>query len=233
MPEVKFSSFSDYFSDFHPHMCIYGFNGTGKTTLAGKTGLRTVLLDCGDAGVMTLRRTNNVKIIRIRSILHYLDALGEAIAKADQIELLVPDTLTGLQSMAIKEVKPKRTFEMNQKKWGSAASRVIECISETSNFPNDVIYLAQERRRSRADEDSTVQIISPSLTPSIREFLSSRVDWVGRLYLEDGKRKLDFVLSDTLEAKDRANLFPKIIGNLPEQGSYIPIRKRILEAIHS
>lgn len=232
MSKIQFSSFHDYFTGFCPTMMVYSWNGAGKTTLCGSTGMRTVLLDCGDAGVVTLRKLSpkNLRIIRIRTINHYLDVMAEIVAKSDQIDLLVVDTLTGLQSKAIREVKGKKG-EMSQRKWGQAGGKVIECISETRNFPKDLIYLAQEKRKSVGDDDSSVIHYAPSLTPSVREALSSSVDWVGRLYMEDGKRKLSFVYSDVCEAKDRADLFPKILV-LPREGAYLGIRKRIVEAIH-
>src|SRR6185437_6067802 len=149
---------------------------------------------------------------------------------ADKFDLLVVDTLTGLQSMAIREVKGKKA-EMNQRKWGQVGSRVIECISETKSFPKDVIYLAQEKRKNRDEEEGTVQVIGPSLTPSVREYLSSSVDWVGRLYIENGKHKINFVLSDWIEAKDRGEIFPKTLV-IPREGAYKGIRNRIVTSIH-
>lgn len=233
MPNIKFSGWSEYFEGFHPHTLYYSFNGVGKTTFAGRTGLKTVLVDCGDAGVMTLRKTRedlpqfNGKIVKVTSIAHYLDIMDKVNRMASQIDVLVIDSLTGLQSMAIKEVKGKRG-EMNQRKWGQVSSKVIESVSETRVFPKDVIYLAQERRKTKETDEGDVTIIAPSLTPSVREAISSCVDWVGRLYIESGKRKLSFILSDTLEAKDRSDLFPKVIVN----PSYLPIRQRIVESIH-
>jgi len=227
MPDVKISAFSEYFQDFHPSILIYGYNGTGKTTFAGTTGLKTLLLDCSDAGVMTLRKASNLRIIRVQSTMHYLDVMDKVNSLAEKVDLLVVDTLTGLQSMAIKEVKGRRG-EMNMRKWGQVGSRVIECISETRMFKKDVIYLAQERRKTKDEGENTVQLISPSLTPGVREFLSSCVDWVGRMYIDDEKRKMSFLLTSYVEAKDRSSLFPKIIAN----PSYAPIRKRIMESIH-
>jgi len=103
-------------------------------------------------------------------------------------------------------------------------------------FPNDVIYLAQERRKTRDEGQGDVTFITPSLTPGIREYLSSCVDWVGRIYVEDNKRKITFVYQESLEAKDRASLFPKVL-NLPPivngiNPAYGAIRKRIVESIH-
>lgn len=235
MSEIEFSSFHQYFDGFCPHSLYYSWNGAGKTTLAGRTGLRTVLLDCGDAGVVTLRDVSmNLRIVRIRSIDHYLDVIDQVVRRADKIDLLVVDTLTGLQSKAIREVKGKKG-EMNQRRWGQVGGKVIECISETKNFSHDVIYLAQERRKNIGDDTGIVSY-APSLTPGIRECLSSSVDWVGRLYVEDDRHKLSFIYSDTQEAKDRAGLFPKVM-NLPKlKGQVYPvysaIRKRIVEAIH-
>jgi hypothetical protein len=232
-PKVQFSSFTEYFHDFHPHLMFYSWNGCGKTTLASKTGMRTVLLDCGDAGVVTLKDADRskLKIIRIKSCFHYLDVMESINRSVDKIDLLVVDTLTGLQSMGIKEVKGKKA-EMNQRKWGSVGSRVIECISETKNFPKDVIYLAQEKRKSREEESGTMQVIGPSLIPSVREYLSSSIDWMGRLYIDDdGKRKISFILTETIEAKDRGDVFPKTLV-IPREGVYQGLRKRIVSSIH-
>lgn len=220
--DIKYEQPRDYTLNMPIHMGIYGYNGVGKTTLAGSSGLRTVLLDCGDAGAVTLRKiTEGLEIVRIHSILHYLDVVADVIRR-DNVDLLVPDTITGLQSLAIREVKGKRTFDMNQRKWGLVSSKVIECLAETRNFPRDVVYLIQERRKGSDDSEDE---ICPNLTPSIRSYLSSIVDWVGYLALDDeGNRTLDFRITNTLEAKDRANLFPKRI----KKPSYLPIRKRII-----
>ena len=236
--KLDFSSFEEYFSNFNPHMCFYGFNGTGKSSLAGRTGLRTIELDCGDAGVVTLRGAKNLRIIKIRSISHYLDQVTEINSRSDKIDIIVPDTLTGLQSLAIREVKGKgrNKKEMNQRLWGQVSSMVIECIHETSLFPGTVIYLAQEKRKSKKGDEG-FEIVSPSLTPSVREFLSSKIDWVGRLYLEGDVRKLTFKLTDTVEAKDRVNppVFAKDLnlGNDPAKMglAFLKIREKVIKAV--
>ena len=92
------------------HVTVYARNGVGKTTFAGgaaKEGMKVVLLDCSDAGAITLRNhpKENLRIIRIKNILHYLDVIDDCVRRANEIDLLIPDTLTGLQSLAIKEVK--------------------------------------------------------------------------------------------------------------------------------
>lgn len=229
MSKADFQDPSNYFDGFHPHAAFYSYNGCGKSTLAGMTGLKTVLLDCGDAGAVTVRKAENLKIVRIKSIKHYLEIIEE-LGRIKGIELLVVDTLTGLQSIAIKEVKGKG--EMSQRKWGSVNGKVIECISETKGFPNDVIYLMQEKRKSKEEDTGTVQLIGPSLTPGSREALSGSVDWVGRLFIEENVRKISFQLTDYVEAKDRGDLFPKIIKwTDPKQPIYLNIRKRIVENI--
>jgi phage nucleotide-binding protein len=236
--KITFSSFEDYFSNFNPHMCFYGFNGTGKTSFAGRTGLRTIELDCGDAGVVTLKGAKNIKIVRIRSIAHYLEVVTELNNREGQFDLLIPDTLTGLQSLAIREVKGKgkNKKEMNQRLWGQVGSMLIECIHETSQFPGGVIYLAQERRKSKKGDEG-FETFAPSLTPGVREFLSSKVDWIGRLYLDGDSRKVTFKLTDLIEAKDRVNppVFPKDLklGNDPLMmgEAYLKIRERIVKAV--
>ena len=239
MPELEFTDPEIYSKDNPIHMAIYARNGIGKTTFAGdpeRTGLKTILFDCSDAGAVTLRNVKkNLKIIRIKSIIHYLDAIEDVIRRADEYELLVVDTVSGIQSLALREVKGKRKFEMNQRLWGLVGSRVIECIAESRNFPKDVIYLAQEKK-SAGSEDEPDEV-STALTPSIKGYLSCCVDWVGRLTLEEDlndkgdtvkNRYLDFRISESMEAKDRASIFPKRIKN----PTYAAIRKRIISQLH-
>lgn len=225
--EINYETAQSYTEDIPIHLAIYAKNGVGKTTLAGTTGLKTVLLDCSDSGAITLRRANpqGLRIIRITSILQYLDVIDDVNRKAKEIDLLVVDTVTGLQSIAVAEVKGKRKFEMNQRKWGQVGSRIIECVTETRNFPKDVIYLIQEKKFSGGDDEPDE--IGPALTPSVKGYLSGNIDWIGRYYLDEDKRKLDFRLSDTLEAKDRAGTFPKVCVS----PTYLGIRNKILKQL--
>ena len=243
MPGIlEFSDPSEYSKSNPIHMAIYARNGIGKTTFAGNAargGMRVTLLDCSDSGAVTLRNhpKESLRIIRITSILHYLDVIDDVIRRSDEIDVLVPDTITGLQSLALKEVKGKRNFEMNQRKWGQVGSRIIECIAETRNFPKDVLYLVQEKKSGGGDDDGHDEI-GLAITPSVKGYLSSAVDWVGRLTLEEVEdtksggmvpaRFLDFRLTEFIEAKDRAGLFPKRLKN----PTYLSIRKRIAEQLY-
>ena len=240
MDVLEFSDPSEYSKHNPIHLAIYGINGVGKTTLAGnaaKTGMKVTLLDCSDSGAVTLRNhpKENLRIIRIKNILHYLDVIDNIIKNQADTDLLVPDTITGLQSLALREVKGKRKFEMNQRLWGLVGSRIIECIAETRNFPKDVLYLVQEKRSS--GENDGPEEISLAMTPSTKGYLSSAVDWVGRLSIEEVEdektggvipaRYLDFRLTEHIEAKDRASLFPKRLKN----PSYAGLRKKISEQL--
>ena len=237
---LEFSDPSEYSKKNPIHLAIYGFNGVGKTTFAGnaaKNGLKVTILDCSDSGAVTLRKHPKefLKIIRIKNIMHYLDVIDHINKHPEETDVLVPDTITGLQSLALREVKGKKQFEMNQRKWGLVSSRIIECIAETRNFPNDVVYLVQEKQ-SKGDDDGPGEI-STAVTPSTRGYLSSAVDWVGRMTVEDVEdektggvsqvRFLDFRISEHVEAKDRASLFPKRLKN----PSYMAVRNRIQQQL--
>jgi len=242
MSEVlEFSDPGSYSKDLPIHMAVYAKNGIGKTTFAGnaaKDGMNVTLIDCSDSGAVTLRNhpKDKLRIIRASKITRYLDIVEQVTREQDKVDLLVVDTLTGLQSLALREVKGKRSFEMNQRKWGLVAARVIECIAETRNFPKDVLYLVQEKKSS--GEDEADDSISTAVTPSVRNYLSSAVDWVGHLILEDQEnektggvdqiRFLDFRITQFVEAKDRAGIFPKRIKN----PAYHAIRKKIAERLN-
>lgn len=227
---ITYSDFDSYTKGFKPHIMFYSFNGAGKTTLAGTTGLRTILLDCGDSGVMTLRKADKskLKIVKIESIAHFKDVAQELHRILSKFDLLVVDTTSGLQNRAVKEVRGRG--EMSQRKWGQVGGHMIECLSEIRTLPKNVIYLAQEKRKSKEEDTGTVQVIGPELIPSVRTYVSSCVDWVGRIYLQGGERKLSFILSDYVEAKDRGDLFPKVL-TLPREGAYLKIHQRIVSVI--
>lgn len=220
---LKFETPESYIANSPIHLGLFSYNGVGKTTFAGKTGLRTIHIDCSDAGTVSLKGAKNTKVVRVRNPDEYLELVQTVNLKyKDKCDLLVPDTLTGLQSLAIRKIKGKG--DMNKRKWGQVSSIMIECIAETSEFPGDIIYLIQEKNKSMGDGDDAYIDIMPSLTPSVREFFSSKVDWIGRLYLDNGdERFLTFLISDDLEVKDRAGLFPKVIS----KPNYLGVRKRI------
>lgn len=235
--KVKYHDPTEYSQQTPIHLVVYGFNGSGKTTFAGEGQLRTVLLDCGDAGAITLRKkAKNIKIVKVTGVIHFLDVVADLCAHSGDHDLVVVDTMTGLQSKALKEVKPKRSFDMNRRKWGQVSARIIECISELDMYPNDLIYLVQEKKRGMSEE-SDQETTSPALMPSIKGFLNGLVDWTGWLSVEDGDndekgnpttiRYLDFRVSEHLEAKDRATLFPRRIKN----PTYSAIRKRIMSEL--
>jgi hypothetical protein len=239
-PVLEFSDPSEYSKKNPIHLAIYGFNGVGKTTFAGnpsKQNMKVTILDCGDSGAVTLRKHPKefLRIIRIKSILHYLDVVDHINKHPEDTDILVPDTVTGLQALALREVKGRRNFEMNQRKWGLVSARIIECIAETRNFSKDVVYLVQEKKSQGENEGPDE--ISTAVTPSIRGYLSSAVDWVGRMTVEDVEdeksggmkpaRFLDFRIAEHVEAKDRASLFPKRLKN----ASYIAVRNRISQQL--
>lgn len=237
---LDFSDPHEYSENQPIHTAVYAKNGVGKTTFAGsaaKKQMKTVLIDCSDSGAITLRNHPKefLKIIKIKGILNYLDVIDDVISRSSEIDLLVIDTVTGLQSWAIQEVKQARTFLMNKHKWGVASSKMIECIAETRNFPNDVLYLMQEKTSGGGEDEADE--IGMALTPSVKGYLSSCVDWVGRLTIEEGQdsksgemvnsRFLDFRLTEFMEAKDRAGLFPKRLKN----PNYPMVRKKIFEQL--
>lgn len=238
---LEFSDPLEYSKDQPIHTAVYAKNGTGKTTFAGgpsKENMKVVVIDCTDSGAITLRNhpKENLKIIKIKSILHYLDIIEDVIRRSDEIDLLVVDTLTGLQSLAVQEVKGKKSFQMNKNKWAVSGSKVIECIAETRNFPKDVLYLLQEKKSGGMEDEA--EEIGMALSPSPKGYLSSCVDWVGRLTVEEAvdnkgnsvmARFLDFRITEFMEAKDRAGLFPKRIKN----PSYTAIRKRIVKELQN
>jgi len=182
-------------------MVVYGRNGTGKTTFACSSNLRTLVIDCNEKGTQSVRkRVNADKFIvgdfeRLDWVYWYLRA-GD-----HPYEVVVIDTITMLATMGMKWVLKddadrdigRDPMMPDKRHWGKLGEMLKDAIlkfrnlSEHPTHPVHVIFTAQEKTTYNEDEEEGETRVEthPELSPSPRSTLLSAVAIIGRIYTRE------------------------------------------------
>jgi phage nucleotide-binding protein len=211
-------------------ICVYGRNGTGKTTFAASATGKTLIIDCNERGSLAVRDKQDIDFYP----LEYWDQLDWIYwyLKAGQHEYttVAIDTVTSLATIGMKWVlgdeysrDPSRDPQMPDKRhWGKLGEVMKTSIINFRNLPMNVVFCAQERTTTLEDEDGgTVQEIHPEISPSPRSTLLAAVDIIGRLYVaeteKDGKkvseRRMLVGPHPKYISKDRSGKLPRTVRN--------------------
>lgn len=171
---------------------VYGRNGTGKTFLAGTTGVRTLLVDCEEEGYETLEGAEGVDIFPLKKWEEKDAIYWHLKAGKHPYEFLFVDTITMLATLCMKWIlgdEASRDSSMDpqmpdKRHYGKLGEAMSNMIIEWRNLPVNIIFLAQERVFTIRDENEEVvgTEIGPSLTPKPLSTLLGAVGTVGRLY---------------------------------------------------
>jgi phage nucleotide-binding protein len=182
-------------------MVIYGRNGTGKTTFACSSGLKTLVIDCNEKGTQSVRKLTNVdKFVlgnfeRLDWVYWYLRAGNHP------YQVVVIDTVTMLAMMCMKYILKddadrdigRDPMMPDKRHWGKLGEMIKDAIikfrnlSEHPTHPVHVIFTAQEKTTyNEDDEDGETKVEThPELSPSPRSTLLSAVAIIGRLYTRE------------------------------------------------
>lgn len=179
--------------------CIYSRNGIGKTTFAGSSELKTLIIDCGERGTFSVRKRPNVDVIRLDNW-EQLDWIYWYLRGGKhEYEVAAIDTITGLATICMKWVlKEDINRDMNRdplmpnkQDWGKLGQAMKEAITRFRNLPMHVIFTAQEKTSTVEDDEAggTLLETHPELSPSPRSTLLGAVDIIGRLYTREVQDK--------------------------------------------
>lgn len=181
-------------ADSYLKMVVYGRNGVGKTTFAGSSNLKTLLVDCNEKGWIALRNRPNVEVYPLE-IWDQLDWVYWFLrAKHHEYEVVAIDTITMLAAIGMKWIlsdEASRDFSKDpqmpdKRHWGKLGEVVKTAIINFRNLPMHVLFLAQEKVSTvEDDEGGTLSQVHPELSPAPRSVLLSSVSITGRLFTRE------------------------------------------------
>lgn len=186
-------------------LCVYGRNGTGKTTFIGSSDLKTLIIDCNEKGTLSVRRRPNVDVFKLEQW-EQLDWIYWFLrTKNNGYEVVGIDTITGLAVMCMKWVLKEdvaRDFSRDplmpdKRSWGKLGEAMKDAISRFRNLEAHVIFTAQEKTSTIEEDESggTLLETHPELSPAPRSTLLGAVDIAGRLYTREvevrGKKQIE------------------------------------------
>ena len=170
---------------------IYGRSGSGKTTLAASFPKKILVLDIKDRGTDSIRDVQGIDVMNIENWTDF-EAIYWALSKGDhEYKTVVLDTISGLQELAIKEVKGREHVEvesaMSQRLWGTTSMMMQQWIYAYRDLPLNVVFISQERsKRGTDDENYDDQLdpeVGPAVMPSVSKVLCAAVKIIGNTYI--------------------------------------------------
>ncbi len=174
--------------------CFWGRNKTGKTRLAGSSSLHTLIVDCREQGMETVRTRPNVEIYAIQRYPEIDEVYWLLKSGQHDFEVVVIDTISMLATLCMKWVLGDRSLDPmakpqmpDKKHWNQITQALENVILDWRDLPMHVIFLAQERTFTIGsdDEGETISEIGPSLSPAAMKTLVSAVGTIGRTYVEE------------------------------------------------
>lgn len=178
------------------NILIYGQPGIGKTSLAFTTN-NPILLDT-DKGAH--RATNKKDIIIIQSwadINSNIKMFTEAIKPYNTVIIDTVDKLLQYMMTDIKLNNPR--IKDGRMLYGQLKDTFSQFFAIINNMDKDVILLAHEVEKENNNGDT---VIRPQVTGSTLGLLIQETDLMGRMFMRNNQRVIDFVPSSEQLAKD-------------------------------
>lgn len=175
-------------------MCVYGRNKQGKTHFAGSSPLKTLIIDCREEGIETLRNRPNVSVYTIGSYPEIDDIFWALKNGETDFEVVAIDTISMLATLCMKWVLgPRSTDAMadplipQMAQWNKVTQAMENVILDWRDLPMHVLFLAQERTFTiKNDEgDEIIDRVGPSLSPQAEKTLLGAVGTIGRIYVRE------------------------------------------------
>lgn len=195
--------------------CIYGKNGTGKTTLLSTTDGMLVL--AAEDGTLSIRDKSKgiAKKLRIdtweklEQVYWLLNEGKRVVDKSGKVigikinvkggtfivKTLGFDTIDRLVEVCMRNVvlgerekdADKDILKKTLKNWGDMGEKLKFWLQQFEELPLQRVYLCQEASNSE-DVDADEFSIYPALNQSVRKYVMSEADIIARLYLIKGEK---------------------------------------------
>jgi hypothetical protein len=183
---------------------FYGRSGTGKTTLSGTFPKKLLVLDFKDRGTDSIRDVEGVDVLPMNKWEDFESVYWALYKGEHDYKSVSLDTITGLQSLAILEVKRREGMDpedpVSRRLWGEISGLLSQWIYSYRDLPMNVAFLAQDRLKKgksdededndeEYDEDQLDPEVGPAVIPSIARLINAAVKIIGQTYIKQEIRK--------------------------------------------
>jgi len=202
---------------------FYGRSGTGKTTLSGTFPKKLLVLDFKDRGTDSVRDVKGIDVLPMSNWEEFEVVYWALYKGKHEYKSVSLDTVTGLQSLAILEVKRREGMDpedgISRRLWGEISGLLGQWIYNYRDLPMNVAFLAQDRLQKGSgddeeeeyDEDQLDPEVGPAVIPSIAKLLNAAVKIIGQTYIKQEIRKKEGSKHKLI----RRNLFMLRVGPHP------------------
>lgn len=178
---------------------FYGRSGTGKTTLASTYPKKILVLDFRDKGTDSIRDVEGVDILEILEWDDLEDTYWALKKKPNLYKSLAIDTISGMQTLAIKKVKEDNnvgdTENLSRRNWGEVAGLMTTWIMNYRDLEMHVVFLAADRIKNASDDDDEGSDderlepeVGPALIPSVARIINASVEVIGNTYIRQRRK---------------------------------------------
>jgi nucleoside-triphosphatase THEP1 len=188
---------------------IYGDPGIGKTTLAN-TAPNPVLLDFDRGAHRASLGKKTIQFDSWQDVLENQEQLSQIISEADSLIIDTAGTL--LDSMSSHLISTQPTLAKSGiKLWGELKKMFSDFFLPLKSMNKNIIFIAHAKEKEEGD----FRIKRPLIQGSSYDLLMQSCDLVGYYTASGTKRILTFDLSDTVTAKNCAEIEPIVIKSVP------------------
>ncbi len=188
---------------------FYGRSGTGKTTLASTFPKKILLLDFRDRGIDSIKDVKGIDVFNIQEWVEVESIYWSLSKGSTKYKSIALDSISGMQNLAIHEVKKNEGQEDNEnlskRGWGMVSSLMNQWLLNYRDLPYHIVFLAPDRVRNvilseeeepEIEEGELEPEVGPALIPSVAKSVNAAVKVIGNTFIrqikiagDDGKGK--------------------------------------------
>lgn len=176
---------------------FYGRSGTGKTTLASSFPKKILLLDFRDRGIDSIKDVKGIDVFNVQEWVEVESIFWSLQKKPGLYKSIILDTLSGMQNLAIHEVKRNEgqddSDNLSKRGWGTVSAMMNQWLLNFRDLPFHVVFLAPDRVRNIAvSEEEEAELeegelepeVGPALIPSAAKSVNAAVKVIGNTFIK-------------------------------------------------